>query len=219
MRKQRTLLALVVVVVALFAFTATASALVGININPGGNVVKTTVAGQPMRFIDSTGITITCDVTLNETWVNKLTKVAGQQVATWTGGTAANCAGGNGIISVDGVILHLGMNSPKQFVSFQGVLPNITSLLLRINPLRILIRYKDNLVPPNTIGCLFQGPVGFNTGGPAANQIDRLIIQQNQIVPLILQLFGGAIWPCPGNIRVAGTFLMNPIQNLILRNQ
>ena len=205
---------MLIATLALLVLPSAAAANNAIGVAPGGNVSKTTPAGMPMQIIDSGGMTISCNVTYGEVLVNKINKVAGFQVGSVTGGTAVGCVGGVGMYSVDAVILQLGQMSPKVYQSFAGNLPNITSLLLRIQPLRILIRYKDNLMPPNTIGCLYQGPVGFNTGG-AVNTIDRLIIQPNQFVPLNLQLFG--MIACPNNIRVTGTFMMNPVQNLILR--
>ncbi len=126
-----------------------------------------------------------------------------------------DASAGTVLVEVEAVILQLGQNTPKLYQSFRGLLPNITSILFIANPLRILVRYKEVLMPLNTIGCLFSGPVGFDTGG-GVNRLSRLIIQRNQFVPLSLQLFG--VMPCPLNIRVEGTFQIEPAQNLVLLN-
>lgn len=215
MSTQRMLAVLVVAVLGMAIAPSVSLATRAIGILPGGPVTKSTVPGAPMVITDSNGVVITCEVTYRETWEPRIVKVQGTVGAIINEGVAVGCVGGNGIVAVDAVILQLGLPSPKRYQSFAGALPNIQSLLLIATPLRILIRYREVIMPINTIGCLYQGPVGFNTGGPLT--IARLIIQPNQIVPLSLQLFGPM--PCPVNIRVAGTFVVNPIQNLVLQDQ
>jgi len=215
MKKQGTLLAIVAALTCLAILPSVALASRGIGVLPGGPVTKSTVPGAPMVITDSNGVVITCEVTYNETWEPQIRKVVGFSGARITGGIAEECEGENGIVEVEAVILQLGMNTLKLYQSFRGVLPNIASILFVANPLRILIRYREVLMPLNTIGCLFQGPVGFDTGG-GINRLSRLIIQRNQFVPLMLQLFGTL--PCPFNIRVEGTFQIEPPQNLVLLN-
>lgn len=216
MRTRRTTFALIVAVLCLAAASSTAFANRAIGVNPGGAVVKSTAPGMPMLITDSNGVVIACEVTYNETWETRIVKVQNTTVAAVMNGIAEGCVGGNGIVEVEAVILQLGMASPKLYQSYRGILPNIESLLFIVNPLRILIRYKEVVMPTNTIGCLYQGPVGFDTGG-GPNKITKLIIQPNQFVPLSLQLFG--VMPCPVNIKVAGTFGIAPALNLILLNQ
>ena len=218
MRKRGALIALAVAVaVAGLATLPSASfASRGIAVLPAGPVTKSTLPGLPMVITDSNGVVITCNVTYNEVWEPQIRKVVGFVGARITGGIAEECVGENGFVAVEAVILQLGMNTPKFYQSFRGTLPNITSILFIANPLRILIRYRQVLMPLNTIGCLFQGPVGFDTGG-GINRLSRLIIQRNQFVPLIQQLFG--MMACPANIRVEGTFAIEPPQNLVLLNQ
>jgi len=215
MKKHGTLLAVVAALTCLAVLPSVALANRGIGVLPGGPVTKTTRPGAPMVITDSNGVVITCEVTYTETWEPQIRKIVGSVGAIITGGIAEECEGENGIVEVEAVVLQLGMNTPKFYQSFRGVLPNISSILFIANPLRILIRYREVLMPLNTIGCLFQGPVGFDTGG-GINRLSRLIIQRNQIVPLILQLFGPM--PCPFNIRVEGTFEIAPAQNLVLLN-
>lgn len=216
MRTQRTLLVLAVAMLSVAAISSSAMANRAIGVNPGGAVVKSTAPGAPMLITDSNGVVIACEVTYNETWETRIVKIPNTTVAAVMNGIAEPCAGGNGIVEVEAVILQLGMASPKLYQSYRGILPRIESLLFIVNPLRILIRYKEVIMPTNTIGCLYQGPVGFDTGG-GPNRITKLIIQANQFVPLSLQLFG--IMMCPVNIQVAGTFGVNPVQNLVLLNQ
>lgn len=211
MKKQGALLAFAAVM-CLAVFASVAGASRGIGVLPGGAVTKT----GPMTITDSNGILITCRVTYNETWNPTIRKVVGEVGGIINNGIAEECVGENGILAVEAVILQLGMATPKRYQSFSGTLPNITSILFMAQPLRILIRYREVLMPLNTIGCLFQGPVGFNTGG-GINRLSRLIIQRNQIVPLIQQLFGPRA--CPFNIRVEGIFEIAPPQNLVLLNQ
>lgn len=215
MRRQGTLLAIVAVLVCLAALPSVAAASRAIGVVPGGAVTKFTLPGAPMVITDANGVVITCQVVYNETWAPRIEKIVGTVGAVIREGIAEECVGGNGIVAVEAVILQLGQNTPKFYQSFKGLLPNITSLLFVANPLRILVRYREVLMPLNTIGCLFQGPVGFDTGG-GVNRISRLIIQRNQFVPLSLQLFG--VMPCPPNIKVEGTFQIEPPLNLVLLN-
>ena len=215
MGKRGALLALVAVA-CLAAAPSVASANRAIGVAPAGEVTKFTLPGRPMVITDSNGVVITCNVLYREAWAPRIEKVVGMAGGVIREGIAEGCVGGNGIVEVEAVILQLGMNTPKLYQSFRGILPNITSILFIANPLRILIRYKEVLMPLNTIGCLFQGPVGFDTG-EGVNRLDRLIIQRNQFVPLILQLFGTL--PCPANIKVEGTFQIEPAQALVLLNQ
>jgi len=212
MRKQAMLLALVVAVAGLTALPSASLASRGIGVAPAGPVTKS----GPMTITDSNGIVITCEVTYNETWNPTIRKVVGEVGGIINNGIAEECVGENGVLAVEAVILQLGMATPKRYQSFRGILPNIASILFIAQPLRILIRYREVLMPLNTIGCLFQGPVGFDTGG-GINRLSWLTIQRNQFVPLILQLFGPRM--CPFNIRVEGTFAIEPPQNLILLNQ
>jgi len=214
MGKRGALLALVAVA-CLAAVPSVASANRAIGVEPAGAVAKFTLPGMPMVITDSNGVVITCEVEYEEMWAPRIEKVVGRPGAVIREGIAEECVGGNGIVAVEAVILQLGQNTPKLYQSFRGVLPNINSVLFIANPLRILIRYREVVMPLNTIGCLFQGPVGFDTGG-GPNRITRLIIQRNQFVPLSLQLFGPM--PCPFNIRVEGTFQIEPVQNLVLQN-
>jgi len=216
MRKYAILAVVAAAAACLAAMPSAALANRAIGVEPAGMVEKSTVPGAPMVITDSNGVVITCEVTYAETWEVRIPKIVNTPVAGITGGVAEECVGGNGIVEVEGVILQLGMVTPKYYQSFRGILPNITSILLIANPLRILIRYREVLMPLNTIGCLFQGPVGFDTGG-GVNRITRLIIQRNQFVPLILQLFGPMM--CPFNIRVEGTFVIEPGLTLRLLNQ
>lgn len=211
MKTQAVLLALVVAVACLAAVPSAAFASRGIGVAPAGPVVKR----GPMTITDSNGFVITCNVTYNETWNPTIRKVVGEVGGIINEGIAEGCVGENGILRVDAVILQLGMPTPKRYQSFRGILPNITSILFIANPLRILIRYREAIA--NELGCLFEGPVGFDTGG-GINRLSRLIIQRNQFVPLRLQLFGTFLI-CPNNIRVEGTFEIVPAQNLILLNQ
>ena len=211
MRKHRALLALAVAIAALAAIPSVALASRAIEVAPGGMVTKR----GPMTITDSNGVVITCEVTYREFWERRIEKVVGAPVAGITEGRAEGCVGENGFVAVEAVILQLGQATPKFYQAFRGLLPNITGILLIANPLRILIRYRQVLMPLNTIGCLYQGPVGFDTGG-MVNRLSRLIIQRNQFVPLIMQLFGAM--PCPFNIRVEGTFAIEPVQNLRLLN-
>ncbi|HXE43666.1 MAG TPA: hypothetical protein VN635_00570 [Conexibacter sp.] len=215
MGKRAALLALAAVV-CLAAVPSAALASRAIGVAPAGEVVKFTLPGRPMVITDSNGVVITCNVAYRETWAPRIEKVVGQAGAVIREGIAEGCVGGNGIVAVEAVILQLGMNTPKLYQSFRGMLPNITSILFIANPLRILIRYREVVMPLNTIGCLYSGPVGFDTG-EGVNRLDRLIIQRNQFVPLSLQLFG--TMPCPLNIKVEGTFQIEPAQALVLLNQ
>lgn len=214
MGKRGALLALAAVA-CLAAVPSAALASRAIGVAPAGEVTKFTLPGVPMVITDSNGVVITCNVVYRETWAPRIEKVVGTPGAVIREGIAEECVGGNGIVEVEAVILQLGQNTPKLYQSFRGILPNITSILFIANPLRILIRYREVLMPLNTIGCLFQGPVGFDTGG-GVNRLSRLIIQRNQFVPLSLQLFG--MMACPFNIRVEGTFQIEPAQNLVLLN-
>lgn len=216
MRTHKAWLVVVAAVVCLAAVSSSALASRAIEVEPGGMVEKFTVPGGPMVITDSNGIVITCRVTYREGWERRIVKVRETPVAGITEGRAEECVGENGILRVTGVILQLGMATPKYYQSFRGILPNIQSILLIANPLRILIFYREVIMPMNEMGCLFQGLVGFDTGG-GPNRITRLIIQPNQFVPLILQLFGNLM--CPANIRVQGTFTIEPAQNLRLLNQ
>jgi hypothetical protein len=211
MKKQAVLLALAVAVACLAAVPSAAFASRGIGVAPAGPVTKT----GPMTITDSNGIVITCRVTYNETWNPTIRKIVGEVGGIINNGIAEECVGENGILRVEAVILQLGMPTPKRYQSFRGLLPNITSILFIANPLRILIRYREAIA--NELGCLFEGPVGFDTGG-GINRLSRLIIQRNQFVPLTLQLFGTFLI-CPNNIRVEGTFEIVPAQNLILLKQ
>lgn len=215
MKKQGLLLALVAALMCVAVLPSVAAASRAIGVAPAGAVTKFTLPGAPMVITDSNGVVITCEVVYNETWAPRIEKIVGAAGAVIREGIAEGCVGGNGIVAVEAVILQLGQNTPKLYQSFKGLLPNITSILFIANPLRILIRYREVLMPLNTIGCLFQGPVGFDTGG-GVNRLSRLIIQRNQFVPLTLQLFGTL--PCPANIRVEGTFEIAPAQNLVLLN-
>ena len=215
MRKHGTLLALLAALACLAVLPSAALASRAIGVLPAGAVTKFTLPGRPMVITDSNGVVITCNVLYNETWAPRIEKVVGSIGAVIREGIAEGCVGGNGIVEVEAVILQLGLNTPKFYQSFRGLLPNITSILFIANPLRILIRYRQVLMPENTIGCLFEGPVGFDTGG-GVNRLSRLIIQREQFVPLTLQLFGTL--PCPFNIRVEGTFQIEPPQNLVLLN-
>lgn len=214
MKKQGMLLALIAALTCL-AMPSAALASRAIGVLPAGEVNKFTLPGAPMVITDSNGVVITCEVVYRETWAPRIEKVVGTAGAVIREGIAEGCVGGNGVVQVEGVILQLGLNTPKFYQSFRGLLPNITSILFIANPLRILIRYREVLNPLNTIGCLFEGPVGFDTGG-GVNRLSRLIIQRNQFVPLTLQLFGTLL--CPFNIRVEGTFQIEPPQNLVLLN-
>jgi len=214
MGKRGAVLALAAVA-CLAAVPSAALASRAIGVAPAGEVTKFTLPGAPMVITDSNGVVITCEVVYNETWAPRIEKVVGTTGAVIREGTAAGCVGGNGLVEVEAVILQLGQHTPKLYQSFRGLLPNITSILFIANPLRILVRYKEVLMPLNTIGCLFSGPVGFDTGG-GVTRLSRLIIQRNQFVPLSLQLFG--VMPCPLNIRVEGTFQIEPAQNLVLLN-
>lgn len=216
MRTHKVLLAIVATVVCVAAIPSVALANRAIGVEPAGMVEKFTVPGAPMVITDSNGVVITCEVVYREGWEARIAKVQGTAVAGITEGRAIGCAGENGIVKVTGVILQLGQVTPKYYQSYTGILPNIRSILLIANPLRILIFYREVIIPTNEMGCLFQGPVGFDTGG-GPNRITRLIIQANQFVPLILQLFGTLM--CPVNIKVAGTFEINPVLNLRLLNQ
>ena len=212
MRRKWTLLALVGVAACLAVAPAVAHASRGIGVIPAGPVTKR----GPVTITDSNGIVITCRFTYNETWNPAIRKIVGEVGAIINNGIAEECVGENGILAVEAVILQLGMATPKRYQSFRGILPNITSILFIAQPLRILIRYREVLMPLNTIGCLFQGPVGFDTGG-GVNRLSWLTIQRNQIVPLMLQLFGPRM--CPFNIRLEGTLTIEPPQNLVLLNQ
>lgn len=216
MRTHKALLAIAAAVVCLAAIPSVALANRAIEVAPGGVVEKFTVPGAPMVITDSNGVVITCEVVYRETWERRIAKVRETPVAGITEGRAIGCFGENGIVRVTEVILQLGMVTPKYYQSFRGILPNIQSILLIANPLRILIFYREVINPANEMGCLFQGPVGFDTGG-GPNRITRLIIQREQFVPLILQLFGTLL--CPFNIKVQGTFNIAPVQNLVLLNQ
>jgi hypothetical protein len=212
---KRGVMLVLAAVACLAAVPSAALASRAIGVLPAGEVNKFTLPGAPMVITDSNGVVITCEVVYNETWAPRIEKVVGTPGAVIREGIAEGCVGGNGIVVVEGVILQLGLNTPKFYQSFRGLLPNITSILFIANPLRILIRYREVLNPLNTIGCLFEGPVGFDTGG-GVNRLSRLIIQRNQFVPLTLQLFGMLV--CPFNIRVEGTFQIEPPQNLVLLN-
>jgi hypothetical protein len=215
MKKRGALLALMAVV-CLAAVPSAAFANRAIEVEPGGMVEKFTLPEAPMVITDSNGVVITCRVTYRETWERRIAKVVNTPVAGITEGRAEECFGENGIVRVTNVILQLGQVTPKYYQSFRGILPNIQSILLIANPLRILLFYREVIIPTNEAGCLYQGPVGFDTGG-GPNRISRLIIQMNQFVPLILQLFGTLM--CPFNIRVEGTFQIAPVLNLRLLNQ
>jgi hypothetical protein len=216
MRTHRAFLAIAAAVVCLAAIPSVALANRAIEVEPGGMVEKFTLPEEPMVITDSNGVVITCEVVYREGWERRIAKVVNTPVAGIIEGRAEECEGENGIVRVTGVILQLGMVTPKYYQSFRGILPNIQSILLIANPLRILIFYREVLMPMNEMGCLFQGPVGFDTGG-GPNRITRLIIQRNQFVPLILQLFGNLM--CPFNIRVEGTFQIAPALRLRLLNQ
>ncbi|MGN6189301.1 MAG: hypothetical protein ACTHOE_10400 [Conexibacter sp.] len=215
MGKRGALLALVAVA-CLAAVPSAAFANRAIEVEPAGMVEKFTLPGAPMVITDSNGVVIRCEVTYREGWERRIEKIQGTAVAGITEGRAFGCFGENGIVRVTEVILQLGQVTPKYYQSFRGILPNIQSILLIANPLRILIFYREVLIPTNEMGCLFQGPVGFDTGG-GPNRITRLIIQANQFVPLILQLFGTLM--CPFNIKVEGTFQIAPELRLRLLNQ
>jgi hypothetical protein len=200
---------LLVVAGALLALPSLAAAHAGIGVNPAGVVRKATLPGMPIQITDSMGNVITCQFAYTETWEPFIPKRVGFVAATVGGvATAEECVTVVGM-PIEQVILQLGMDSPKRYQSFSGLLPRIDSLLFIVEQLRILIRYA---APPQGIGCLYQGNVGFDTGG-GPNRIDRLITQRN-VVPLILQLFG--VLPCPLSISLTGTLFMNPPQNLIL---
>ena len=216
MSTRKALLVVAVIAVSLAAVSSSALASRAIEVERAGMVEKFTVPGVPMVITDSNGVVIECEVTYREGWERRIAKIQGTPVAGITEGRAEECEGENGFVRVDGVILQLGMVTPKYYNSFRGTLPNITGILLVANPLRILIRYREVLNPLNEAGCLFEGPVGFDTGG-GVNRLSRLIIQPNQFVPLRLRLFG--VLMCPFNIRVEGTFVIEPAQNLRLLNQ
>jgi hypothetical protein len=216
MGMQKALLAIVAAVVCLAVIPSVALANRAIGVEPAGMVEKFTLPEEPMVITDSNGVVITCEVVYREGWERRIAKVINTPVAGIIEGRAEECEGENGIVRVTGVILQLGMVTPKYYQSFRGILPNIQSILLIANPLRILIFYREVIMPMNEMGCLFQGPVGFDTGG-GPNKITRLIIQRNQFVPLILQLFGNLM--CPFNIRVEGTFQIEPELRLRLLNQ
>lgn len=211
MKKRGMLLVLAAALACLVVVSPAAMASRGIGVAPAGPVVKR----GPMTITDSNGFVITCNVTYNETWNPMIRKVIGEVGGIINEGIAEGCVGENGILRVEAVILQLGMPTPKRYQSFRGILPNITSILFIANPLRILIRYREAIA--NELGCLYEGPVGFDTGG-GINRLSRLIIQRNQFVPLRLQLFGTFLI-CPNNIRVEGTFEIVPAQNLVLLNQ
>lgn len=216
MRTQKAFLAIAAAVVCLVAIPSTALANRAIEVEPAGMVEKFTLPGAPMVITDSNGVVITCEVIYREGWERRIAKVINTPVAGIIEGRAIGCFGENGIVRVTEVILQLGQVTPKYYQSFRGTLPNIQSILLIANPLRILIFYREVIIPSNEMGCLFQGPVGFDTGG-GPNKITRLIIQPNQIVPLSIQLFGNLM--CPFNIRVEGTFQIAPELRLRLLNQ
>jgi hypothetical protein len=211
MKKQWMLLAIAVAIACVAALPSVALANRAIEVAPAGLVTKS----GPMIITDSNGVVITCEVTYREMWERRIAKVVNTPVAGITEGRAEECVGENGIVKVTGVILQLGMVTPKLYQSFRGILPNIQSILLIANPLRILIFYREVINPANEMGCLFQGPVGFDTGA-MVNRITRLIIQRNQFVPLMLQLFGVLL--CPFNVRVEGSFTVEPAQTLRLLN-
>lgn len=206
--RRKGLLLLLVVAGALLALPPIAAAHTGIGVNPAGVVRKATMPALPIQITDSNGNVITCQFTYAETWEPLILKRVGSLGAT-VGGLAAaeECVTVLGM-PIEQVILQLGMQSPKRYQSFSGLLPRIDSLLFIVEQLRILIRYAG----PPAIGCLYQGNVGFDTGG-GPNRIDRLITQRN-VVPLSLQLFG--LVPCPLGISLTGTLFLNPPQNLIL---
>lgn len=216
MRTHKAFLAVVAALVCAAAIPSVALANRAIGVEPAGMVEKFTVPGAPMLITDSNGVVIACEVVYREGWEPRIAKIVNTAVAGITEGRAENCAGENGMVKVEGVILQLGMATPKYYQSYTGILPNIRSILLIANPLRILIRYREVMFPFAEMGCLFQGPVGFDTGG-GPNRISKLIIQANQFVPLSLQLFGTLM--CPVNIKVEGTFQINPVLNLRLLNQ
>jgi len=216
MRGCKALLAVAAAVVCVAVIPSVALANRAIGVEPAGMVTKFTVPGAPMVITDSNGVVITCEVVYREGWEVRIPKVVNTAVGGITEGRAEGCVGENGFVRVEGVILQLGMVTPKYYQSYTGILPNIRSILLIANPLRILIRYREVIFPANEMGCLYQGPVGFDTGG-GPNRISRLIIQANQFVPLSLQLFGTLM--CPFNIKVEGTFEIAPVLNLRLLNQ
>lgn len=216
MRAFKALLVIAAAVACVAAIPSVALANRAIGVEPAGMVRKFTLPGEPMVITDSNGVVIKCDVVYTEGWEVRIPKVVNTIVAGITEGRAENCVGENGIVKVDGVILQLGMVTPKYYQSYAGILPNIRSILLIASPLRILVRYREVIFPANEMGCLFQGPVGFDTGG-AVNRISWLIIQPNQFVPLSLQLFGTLM--CPFNIKVEGRFAVEPALTMRLLNQ
>src|SRR5579872_6723498 len=120
MRACKALLAIVEAVVCVAAIPSVALANRAIGIEPAGMVRKFTMPEAPMVITDSNGVVITCDVVYTEGWERRIPKVVNTAVAGITEGRAENCVGQNGLVKVDGVILQLGMVTPKYYQSYTG---------------------------------------------------------------------------------------------------
>ncbi len=179
-------------VLALMLAVGVAGAREGIAVEP----VNPLIAFSDLSFEGGLGLPVRCDVTIRmtlEAWSKTANALAGQAYVTFdtfncTQGDAGILVGGRRVVDAQGPY-HV------TYDSFEGALPNITSITVRVNNIILWTSYRG-------IECLTNGAVDIAATTTGGNPITgmRIVAQSIPLTGGVLCLFSSAEVNGGGNV-------------------
>ena len=186
------------------ALAGTATALRSLSIEPAGGIEAT---GR-LTIRQLAGIEIWCNVTLRGGVAPSVPKTVGAMFGMITGATTRECAGNEFIVGPPSLIFLVPI--PMLYNSFLGTLPNITGILVSMNPMKFRIdEERGPRLPP--VRCLYEGPVGA-LFPLAEGEFERFTFLREEI----RLKEGEPISECEAKSRLVGTLTVTPRQRVTL---
>lgn len=185
-----------------------ATASRGIEIEP---TILHTATSSEFVFTEEGGGSIRCAATLVASLHRSIAKARGTLAGFVTEGRAERCRSSVGTNGLYTFLVERGgaaIEPPWHiaYESFSGTLPNITNILFIIFRFRFLASVRG-LFGERLNECLYQGNIGVDARGRAANEVERIVIQANQTVTL-LTVREERGRPCARRGTLTGTFTL-----------
>jgi hypothetical protein len=203
-RMRSTIVAVVMAAALGVGLSGSAVGLRSLSIEPAGAIEAT---GR-LTIRQLAGIEIWCNVTLRGMVLPAVAKTVGAPLGGIAAAATRECAGNEFIVGPPSLIFLVGI--PMLYSSFLGTLPNITGILVSLNPMKFRIdEERGPRLPP--VRCLYEGPVGalFPLAG---GEFERFSFLREEI----RLKEGEPIAECEAKSRLVATFTVTPRQRVTL---
>lgn len=162
---------------------------------------STRATSARLTFADGSGsFRVVCEVVLTISLHRTIAKSAGTLAGFITAVEVRNCSGGNARVLNASLPWHV------TYVSFEGTLPNITSVRLQLNGAAFLLEAFFRAAR-----CLYRGNPQGTTGGSPVNEIRA---DGSRTIALFEEALSSI--SCPRTGRFEGTFSVSPTVRLTL---